>query len=49
MRQNLLIIILLMIIFAMAVPYTIYQTESEAAFTYDNLINNYPTGNNLNS
>jgi len=49
MRQNLIIILLLTIILAMAVPYSIYQSESEAAFTYDNLINTYPTGNNLNS
>lgn len=47
MKNNLLIMMLLAIILAMAVPFTVYLSQSETAFTYDNVINVYPN-NDLN-
>ncbi len=45
MKNNLLIIMLLAIILAMAVPFTFYLSQSEPAFTSDNIISISPIGN----
>ncbi|CFX63863.1 Uncharacterized [Syntrophomonas zehnderi OL-4] len=38
MKNNLLIMVLLAVILAMAVPFSVYLSHSETAFTYDNII-----------
>jgi len=39
MYKNLLVMALLALILAMAVPFTMYIYQTENAFTYDNVIN----------
>lgn len=39
MYKNLLVVVLLAVILAMAVPFTMYIYQTENAFTYDNVIN----------
>lgn len=40
MHKNPLVIVLVAVILAMAVPFTMYFRETENAFTYDNIISN---------
>ncbi|MFZ2537868.1 MAG: hypothetical protein WAX04_03075 [Oscillospiraceae bacterium] len=49
MYKNLLVVVLLAVILAMAVPFTMYIYQIENAFTYDNVINgsDYGKGANL--
>jgi len=44
MRKSLLVIVLLAVILAMAVPFTMYIYQTEHAFTYDNVITNQLAG-----
>lgn len=46
MRKNLLVMVLLVIILAMAVPLTNYFQQSDNAFTYNNIISIQPEINN---
>lgn len=44
MHKSLLVIVLLAVILAMAVPFTMYIYQTEYAFTYDNVITNQLAG-----
>jgi Tfp pilus assembly protein FimT len=46
MKKNLLVMVLLAIILAMAVPLTNYFQQSDNAFTYNNIISFQPGINN---
>ena len=48
MYKNLLVVVMLTVILAMAVPFTMYLYQTYNAFTYDNVINgkDYMNGSN---
>ncbi len=44
MHKSVLVMLLLLVILAMAVPFTMYIYQTENAFTYDNVIaSSYPS------
>lgn len=45
MNRNLLVMVLLAVILAMAVPLTSHSQQSENAFTYNNIISTQPEQN----
>lgn len=45
MKRNLLVMVLLVVILAMAVPLTNYLQQSDQAFTYNNIISIQPERN----
>lgn len=46
-KNGLVTMLLLAIILAMAVPFSVYLSHSETAFTYDNIIRVHPVDNAL--